>query len=143
MSTLREDVLPIVDVGRQIIDDLGFRVFTVEIVTRTWSGGKVNAGTTSDSAETIFPRPKVVEKEGGKKLLIGPVTPAYVAGSGGGYAPEDLRPPDAGGVQMFWRVTGPFASGYARVVGSIVDIDTSKPLRYMVTLAIRDREAPI
>ncbi len=143
MSTLREDVLPIVDAGRQIIADLGFRVFTTEIVTRTWSGGKVNAGTPTDSAEEILPRPKVVEKEGGKKLLIGPITPAYITGPGGGYEPGDLRPADVGGVQTFWRVTGPFAAGYARIVGSIVDIDTSKPLRYMVTLAVRDREAPI
>lgn len=141
--TLREDVLPIVEAGRQIIDDLGFRVFTVEIVTRTWSAGKVNAGTPTDATEQILPNPKVVEKEGGKKLLIGPITPSYTAGSGGGYTPSDLRPADANGVQVKWKVTGPFSSGYASVFGVVSDIDTSKPLRYMVTLTVTEREAPI
>lgn len=141
--TLREDVLPIVESGRQIIDDLGFRVFTVEILTRTWSAGKINSGTPSDAYEPILPRPKVVEKEGGKKLLIGPITPAYIVGSGGGYEPGDLRPADAAGVQVKWKVTGPFSSGYAAVHGVVTDIDTSKPLRYMVTLTVTEREAPI
>jgi hypothetical protein len=141
--TLRDDVLPIVEAGRQIIDDLGFRVFTVEILTRTWSGGKVGAGTCSDTTETISPNPKVVEKEGGKKLLIGPITPEYTTGSGGGYAPSDLRPADATGVQVKFRVTGPFSSGKTSAIGVVSDVDTSKPLRTMITLTIADREAPI
>lgn len=141
--TLREDVLPIVEVGRQIIDDLGFRVFTTEILTRTWSGGKVGAGTCSDSTEQILPNPKVVEKDSGKKLLIGPITPSYTIGSGGGYTPERLRPPDANGVQVKWKITGPFSSGHASAIGVVTDVDTSKPLRYMVTLTVTEREAPI
>ena len=140
--TLREDVLPIVEAGRQIIDDLGFRVFTVQILTRTWSEGKVGVGTCSDALETILPNPKVVEKEGGKKLLIGPITPFYAVGSGGGYTAEDLRAVDAAGVQRKWKVTGPFASGRTAVYGAVTDIDTSKPLRYMITLTVSDRDAP-
>lgn len=141
--SLREDVLPIVEVGRQIIDDLGFRVFTVEILTRTWSGGKVGVGTCSDSTEQILPNPKVVEKEGGKKLLIGPITPDYTIGSGGGYTAERLRPADVPGVQVKWKISGPFSSGHASVIAVVTDIDTSKPLRYMVTLTVTEREAPI
>lgn len=141
--TLRDDVLPIVNVGRQIVDDLGFRQFTCEIVTRTWSTGKIRSGTFTDSAQTISPNPKLVERDGGKTLVIGPLTPRYTIGAGGGYTPETLRPADVAGVEVFWRVTGPFSSGYASVRAVVTDIDTGKPLRYMVTLTVRERENPL
>jgi hypothetical protein len=142
--TLRTDVLPIVDTGRQIVDDLGFRPFTCKIVTRTWSSGKVGAGTPTDAEKTIVPRPKIVEQDGGRTLIVGPLTPAYAIAGGGGYEPSDLRPADApGGVETFWFVEGPFASGYTRVKCKVSGIDTAKPLRYMVTLAVLERVAPI
>jgi hypothetical protein len=141
--TLRTDVLPIVDTGRQIVDDLGFRPFTCKIVTRTWSGGKVGAGTPTDAEETITPRPKIVEQDGGRTLVVGPLTPAYVAAGGGGYTPSNLRPADAAGVETFWFVEGPFASGFSRIKGKVSSVDSSKPLRYMVTLSVLERVAPI
>ena len=139
MSTLRDDVLPIVDLGRQIIDDLGFRQFRFEILTRTWSSGKIGSGTPSDSYRTIAPNPKAVEQEGGKKLLVGPLTPAY---AGGGYTPTELRVGDTAGVQVRWKVTGPFSSGKTSVWATVSNIDTAKPLRYMLTLSILDRDSP-
>lgn len=141
--TLRDDVLPIVDTGRRIVSDLGFRQFTTQIVTRTWSTGIIGSGTPTDSAETISPNPKVVERDGGKTLVVGPLTPAYAIGTGGGYAPENLRPADAPGVEVFWRIAGPFSSGASSVDAAVVDIDTGKPLRYMVTLAVSPRAHPM
>jgi hypothetical protein len=142
MSTLRDDVLPIVDLGRQIIDDLGFRQFSFEIVTRTWSSGKIGSGTPTDTSRTIAPNPKAVEQENGKKLLVGPLTPAYTAGVGGGYTPTDLRAGDAAGVQVRWKITGPFSSGKTSVWAVVSNLDTGKPLRYMLTLSILDRDSP-
>lgn len=139
MSTLRDDVLPIVDLGRQIIDDLGFRQFRFEILTRTWSSGKIGSGTASDSYRTISPNPKAVEQEGGRKLLVGPLTPSY---GGGGYTPSELRAGDTAGTQTRWKVTGPFSSGKTSVWAVVSNIDTSKPLRYMLTLSILDRDSP-
>lgn len=140
MATLRENVLPVVNTGRQIVDDLGFRLFTVAIVARTWDSGKARVGDPTDSTVTLSPSPKVKENDDGVTLIIGPITPEF---SSGGYDPDDLRPADVAGAETYWTVTGPFASGYATAKCVPVHIDTSKPLRYMVTVKILERRLPL
>jgi len=59
--TLRDDLIPVVDETRQLIDDLGLRLYTVKTRRRTWDGGAPGAGSSSDVDVTLDPRPKVKE----------------------------------------------------------------------------------
>lgn len=139
MATLRDNVLPVVNTGREIVDNLGFRQFTTALVSRTWDSGSPRVGDPTDVTTTLSPSPKVKENDDGITLLIGPITPLH---STGGYAPPTLRPADVDGVEFFWTVTGPFASGFATLKCKPTHIDTSKPLRYMVTVKILERKVP-
>ena len=59
--SLRTDLVGVVNEGRQLVSDLGFRQFAVAVVTRTWSGGRTGAGTVTETSLEITPRPKVSE----------------------------------------------------------------------------------
>lgn len=56
---MRDDLQPVVDDARQLVDDLGLRAFTVVVRTVTWSGGRPGSGTASNSDLTLSPKPRV------------------------------------------------------------------------------------
>jgi hypothetical protein len=58
---LRDDLLPVVDAGRELAEDLGLRQRVVKTRLRVWSGGVVGRGTATDTDTTISPAPKVRE----------------------------------------------------------------------------------
>lgn len=57
--TLRDDVIPVVDDARQLIDDLGLRLDTVQTRRRSWSGGQPGSGTATNTDVAITPKPRV------------------------------------------------------------------------------------
>lgn len=57
--TLRDDLEPIIDQTRQIIEDLGFRPYVVKVITRTWDGGEIGSGSPENEELEIEPSPKV------------------------------------------------------------------------------------
>jgi hypothetical protein len=132
--TLRDDVLPLVNMGRQIVDDLGLRTTTVALRTRTWSSGVVGRGTTTDVDVEITPRPKV-ERRGDLDLLVGPITPAF---SLGGYTVEQLNGVDTAGVERLFVVTGPSNVNRLYVLHRI---EAEEPFRYMLWLSLFDHTA--
>jgi uncharacterized protein YjdB len=109
--SLRDDLLPVFNDTRQVIDDLGLRRFQVTLRRRVWSGGKdVGDGTPTNQDIVITPSPKVrfqspdarqmqyLLTSGGsirdRYYLINKITPAYVdplTGLSGGYSPDQLR----------------------------------------------------
>lgn len=59
--TLRDDLEPIVDDARSIVDDFGLRPFVVTVRSITWSGGRPGSGTATNTDIVIDPAPKVAE----------------------------------------------------------------------------------
>lgn len=59
--TLRDDLIPVVDDARSILADLGMRRHTVVLRRRTWSGGVVGSGSTTDLDLELTPAPKVID----------------------------------------------------------------------------------
>lgn len=57
--TLRDDLIPVLDDVRALVDDLGLRQFTVQTRHRSWSGGELGRGTATDTDTEITPPPKV------------------------------------------------------------------------------------
>jgi hypothetical protein len=124
--SLRDDLLPVVNDGRQIIDDLGFRTHTVTVRTRTWAGARPGLPTPTsytDSVLALTPAPRVrqvssqeVAQSGGflstGDVRIDRITPQY---AGGGYTPDQLDPSlggTAANVEVVYRLTGPLAADY-------------------------------
>jgi len=59
--TLRDELQPVVDDGRQLAADLGLRPRALIVRSRVWSGGKLGSGTATDTDLTISPPPKMRE----------------------------------------------------------------------------------
>lgn len=59
MSTLRDDLQPVVDEARGIVDELGFRTHEVVVRIRTWTGGEIDCGVPVDVDRVLSPTPKV------------------------------------------------------------------------------------
>ncbi len=137
MATLRDSLLPVIDEIRRIPgpDGVGVRTSRVYRVVRTWSGGSVRLGTSTDSTTEIVPRPKVREEMSGNELTVGPITAAHV---GGGYAQSDLVPTLTAAQEVFWQVVG---ENGTRTL-ELVDIDTSKPFRFTLRLRTLERVRP-
>jgi len=57
--TLRDDLIPVVDEARGLINDLGFRRHAVTVRTTTWSGAKPGLGSKSVVELVLSPPPKV------------------------------------------------------------------------------------
>jgi hypothetical protein len=143
---LREDLLPVVDMGRAIAGELGLRVYaSVTVRVRTWSGSVTGEGTKTDVDTLLLvggQPPKVrqvsqkdIVRSGGLyeegDLEIGPLTPQY---AGGGTSIASLDPAVATRpTEVFYRIAGPgSASGgdwYKKVSDSM-----DRPFRMMVTV---------
>ncbi len=59
--TLRDELQPVVDDGRQLAADLGLRPRALIVRSRVWSGGRLGTGTATDTDLTISPPPKMRE----------------------------------------------------------------------------------
>jgi len=59
--TLRDDLQPVIDDARGLVEDLGLRSYTVTVRTRTWTGAAPGLGTSSDVDLVLDPAPKVRE----------------------------------------------------------------------------------
>ena len=107
--SIRDNVLPKLDVARTKIAQVGLRNMTVTLRRRTWSGARVGDGTPSDSDIVLVPSPRVrflspagqqmtaIMQSGGsirdRYYKIDKITPRYANtdGSVGGYTPQELR----------------------------------------------------
>ena len=78
MSTLRDDLIPVIDEGRQLAADLGLRQQSVVVLTRVWTSGTIGKGGYTDGDLVLSPVPKV------KRLPL-----RVVMGSGGTYKEGD------------------------------------------------------
>ncbi len=136
MGTLREDLLPTVDDGRALVDDLGFRTSSLTIRTRTWSG-EPGVSAQVDDDLVITPPPKIRQVTGREvagsagryeegDLRADKITPSY---SGGGYTPAQLKPDGADGVEVLYIVGGPNAGEY-----TLQDDDFTKNFGYTLIL---------
>ena len=112
-SDLRADL----DDVRAIPGDLGLRPYTVNLVTRVWTGARVGMGTSTTTRTALLvggQNPHVTQvtqqdiTAGGYSagdFKVGPLTPPFV---GGGYATTDLDPPQDGSAREVWyELTGP------------------------------------
>lgn len=107
--TIVSSKLPLLNAGRQKIQDVGLRNTRVLIRTRTWSGSDTGYGTATDIDVELLPRPKVQQIEGvvassRGSVVISRITPAHV---GGGYDPDDLILSQPAGTEVFVVLIGP------------------------------------
>jgi hypothetical protein len=133
--TLRDDLLPVFDYGRTLIDDLGLRTTRVILRTRTWDEGQVGLGELTEVDVELEPRPKVREKRPGF-VEVGPITPEYAAG---GYAPDAFDPPLTAGQELVWILIGP--DGAERPY-RWAETDSRRAFRYVFQLESLDRQDP-
>lgn len=99
MSTLRDQLLPVVDQLRALPQQFGIRRYTVTLRTRTWSGDRAGRGTPTDADVVLSPVPRVrvvttaeIAASGGTyregDFRVSAITPNY---AGGGYSPTALQ----------------------------------------------------
>jgi len=113
--SLRDELLPVVNDARALVEDLGLRLFSVRVEVREWSGARVGAGVSSVvSTLTLDPRPRVrdvtareVASSGGTLRTgdrrITAITPTH---TGAGYTPAQLRPVISGQQERVYVLTG-------------------------------------
>lgn len=120
------------------------RTYEVRLVRRVWQPvapatvGRINVGTYVDTITTLAPRPKVRERADGF-FTVDKITPKNAAG---GYDAAELNPAKEQGVEFYWELEGPFASGRTVQKFRVVSIDASKPFAYSVVLENLDRTKP-
>jgi hypothetical protein len=135
--SLRDDLLPVFDDARTLIDGLGLRTSRVILRTRSWDGGSVRMGDYSDTDLELVPRPKVREASPGR-ITVGPITPTY---PGGGYTAAQLFPDDTleGNEERMWIVIG--LDGEEREY-RVASIDSRRAFRLMFDLESLSRPDP-
>lgn len=136
MTTLRDSLLPVIDVIRGILDaPLGMRQCQVSVVTNTWTGGAYPGAPGSTKTQVVTPlkvdgqspgvtlvSQKDIIASGGlyqeMDLRVGPLTPKF---TGGGIDPTTLDNQSGGqNTEIFFLVSGPgigSGSGYYKKVG--------------------------
>ncbi len=122
--TLRESLLPVVDALRAIPAQLGLRLFSVQVITRTWTGTRTGLGYSNDAATPIkvdlglfdtkvkMITARDVMASGGlytdQDLKIGPITPPFAGSAADGSAITVFDPtPGIAPTEVFFLVTGP------------------------------------
>ncbi len=149
--TFRDDILSSLDDIRGIPGELGMRLFTVAVMSRTWSGERPGVGQKSDKTTPVMVAhgcfnarvrsvtSKDVIASGGlyttEDVKVGPVTPPFLGSASDGDAIIIFDPPGiaGSGTELFFKITGP---GYSAAGDWFkkVDVDTSKPFSYFLTL---------
>lgn len=110
--SLRSELIGLVDEVRdQVIDEeIGLRLHTVQTRRRTWSGGEVGRGTTSDVTTTLSPAPKVSDPPA--RLTVGAggkfeAGDRYVSKISATYSASQLSGGAlAAGVEFCWLIDG-------------------------------------
>jgi len=70
--SLIDDLIPVVDDARRVIDQIGFRIHEVKLVTLTWELGKTGIGAPTDKDEVLMdPQPKVLRYRMDKEINSG------------------------------------------------------------------------
>lgn len=148
---LRSETLAAINKARSVISDYGFRRYTVDIVTRTWTGYKVGEGTSSESVVALSPRPRVrnmsqaeIASSGGTfregDMVLDQITPYFndaTCGTGG-YTASQLRPStNLSNVETFFRLTG----DEGVIQAQLVRADFDNPVTYKLILR-RTRVTP-
>lgn len=106
-DNLRVDLIPVVDAGRQLVSDLGFRQRRVYLRTRTWDDGRVGKGGHTDADTELLPRPKVSEPPA---KLIHDAPGLFEAGDiivskiSATLDEQDINPLASAGVEVIWVV---------------------------------------
>lgn len=107
--SLRTDLIPVVDAGRTLVSDLGFRQHIVTIRVRDWSG-RIGApgGTYTDTDTVLAPRPKVSEPPA-RMVFDAPgryeAGDLYVTKVSRTYTEAQLSPPPASSVEVLYIVS--------------------------------------
>lgn len=149
-KSLRDGLLPALDIVRGIPGQLGLRLFTVTVYIRRWSGERPGVGTVTEQSfelrvskggqpvkvRTLTTR-EVVASGGLYRDLdieVGPLTPPY-PGSDADESAIDIFDPDLDtntAVEMYFKVTGPRTTdlGWYKKI----EQRTDRPLRYMLVL---------
>lgn len=133
--TLRDDLLPVFNGARQLIQDLGLRQTRVIRRIRTWSAGEVGLGALTVSDFEFTPRPKV-ENRGNGIVLVSKVTPDY---SGGGYTLDEIRPTLTAGQDLIYILIGPDGGEHPY---QLVEVNPRKNFGYSFELLDLDRTQP-
>lgn len=153
---LRDDLLPVADLGSQLARDFGLSRYAVSVRVRTWNGdiGDVAAGFT-DSTMPIDPPPSVnvmsplQAQIAGIMMAAGTVedlywklediTPQYLDAHGsiiGGFTPAQLFPPVGPNQELEYILTGddgvPFSC-------TVVEKEFDDPFEYNVILREKRR----
>lgn len=135
MATVRDRMLPVVERGRQLIQNFGLRQTSVCVRTVQWSGGEVGLGTATTTDVEITPRPKVTDRGNGR-IVISKVTPSY---SGGGWTPAQLIPEPDTGQDVFLVLVG--ADGLEHHY-RVSDFDSRPNFGYEIEAEALDRPRP-
>lgn len=122
-STLRDSLLPAVDVIRGIPGALGLRLFSVAITKRVWSGPRIGLGTNTDTTSGIkvdvgiFPvkirqltTREIIASAGqfrDEDIEVGPITPPYTGSTLDNDAISIFDPPEGTFEEIFFNITGP------------------------------------
>jgi hypothetical protein len=151
--TLRDDLLPVMQTARGVIDGLGFRTSDVTIEVRFWPSGRIGTpDATSYTVETTLalknPRPRVrqlssqeIASSGGQyeqaDVRIDKLTPQWAQG---GYTPAQLAPsvdPGDQSREVVYLLTGPLNGEY-RLINNSFDRALGYSLVVRRTRAIPD-----
>lgn len=149
-TTLRDSLLPAVDVIRALPAQFGMRLFTVAIYQRVWSGSRAGLGINTDTSTGlkvdlgVYPTTvravtvqEVIASAGlytDQDLRVGPITPPYRGSTADGDAISIFDPAEnALPLELFFLITGP---GYPATGAYFKKIsqDVTKPFRYMFTV---------
>lgn len=155
--SLRDDLLPVFDDTRGVIEDLGLRRFSVTLRRRTWSGGSVGAGVPTNDDIVISPTPRVRFKSpfaaqmsgiltaGGKiedrYFAIDKITPAWSDnGLSGGYTPDQLTMkvgPDVQNVEAIVVLLGDDGTAI-----ECVQVTFEEDLSFGYSMVVQDTDRP-
>ena len=124
--TLRDDLLPVLDAVRQIPTDLGLRPTRVFVVVRTRAEPN---GPFTDTETEITPRPRLMQREGGRTVELSPVSHTYT--------PAQLNPAQASRTDVFYRLEGEVTGLY-----DFEALLTGRPFRQTLVLRRSNREQP-
>ncbi len=134
MATLRQALLPVIQLGRSIPDALGLRTNVVKLRTRVWASGKIGVGAVTTTDVTLSPAPKLTYRPDQSLEVV--VTPQH---STGGYTPAQVNPLPAAGQEFVWVVISPDA---AEREYRVATFNQRRPFGYYLTLEPLDRKGP-
>lgn len=135
MATLRDNILPIINAGRKLVQDLGLRQHRIWVRLGDWSTGEVHLGTLANSSTEILPRPKV-KQLGPNRIELSKITPTF---TGGGWAPDDLLPAIEAGQDFYFVVRGPDGTD---VPHALVEVDSTRNFTFTLVLERLPRASP-